>query len=156
MKKTFCPCLFAISILAVSSLAMANNDAISICPSLAEIQNLALKKVEPAPGKNRYNVSTEYQIKSDSYYTFYVRGVKATGPENALQKVKDALSVAVSQQPTATRVDPSSYSFNCVYSLDFSKAGDEYNGAYPVALVEISTSNAQNLYALPENLNIKK
>lgn len=126
--------------------------------------------MEPAQGKNRFNVSTDTQYQNqDNYdpsnntynykynsYTFKVEGVKATDTEDASRKVKAALATAVAQQPTATRVDPSSYYFNCVYSLDFSQFGDEYNGISPVAIVEVSGTDTQDLYAVPKNLNIRK
>jgi hypothetical protein len=122
-------------------------------------------------GDNRYSVSASPQNGSfdpeESFdpaasfeyasYIFNVYGVKATDPADAIQKVKNALSAAVTTHPTAIRIEPSSWAFNCVYSLDFSNTGDNYNGVYPMAVAEIYGQKVCNLYvALPKSIKINK
>jgi len=143
MKKTFSTCLLATSLFAISQLATAvDSDPAKICPLLTEIQTLPLRQVEYDAYRDVSNVATDYQHKEDSIisyqYIFYVKGVKGADAEDVIKKVKNALSIAATTNPAATRIDRHFYSSTCTYSLDFSTSGDNYNGTYPVATIEIN------------------
>lgn len=142
MKKIFSTCLLVTSLFALSPYAAAvDSDPAKVCPLLTEIQTLALRQVGYDQYKDTYTISTGYQDKKDSIlpyrYTFSVKGVKGIDAEDAIRKVKNALSLAVTTNPAATRIDHFFYSSVCTYSLDFSHSDDNYSGTYPEAAVEI-------------------
>lgn len=148
MKKVFSSCLLATGLFTISQFATAvdSDDPANGCPSLTEIQALALREVtynRYGNTGNTYTVSTGYQNKEDKsripafyQYNFSVTGVKGADAEDAIKKVKNALSITTAANLTVTRVDHY-VSSSCTYSLNFSTSDDNYNGAYPVATVDM-------------------
>lgn len=149
MKKTFYIFL-ATGLLAVSQLASAVDSSsfnMGMCPALSTIQNLSFSGVYSAPGKDRWwtrqdgtiTYETEHPFGTySSSYAFFVDGVKAIDGADAIQKVQKALSTAVIQNVSATSLEIcGGYLHCCVYPLDFSAFGDEYNGIVPRAYVQL-------------------